>query len=64
MTRPKSYNSAELDSSAIASASYKGGTLTINFRDGSTYEYESSLAEFRQLIGSDSVGEFFNEEIR
>lgn len=64
MTKPKSY-SADLDSTAIASASYRGGDLTIEFTDGSVYIYDnSSLAEFRELINSDSAGEYFNENIR
>jgi hypothetical protein len=44
---------------------YRDGTVTAVFaKNGAEYEYDMSLADAREWFDSDSLGEFFNSEVR
>ena len=57
----------EVDSTAIASVRYdrKRMSLTVNFNQGTAYEYGSvPAATYRELAKSESKGRFFVSSIR
>jgi KTSC domain len=54
-----------VDSSVIEEVGFEAGELVVKFRDGGTYVY-SVVPEsvFQSLLGAESIGSFFNREIR
>lgn len=53
------------DSFCVASAKFKNGTLTIQFQDGSVYEYYNvHIFVWYNLSRVTSKGWFFNKNIR
>jgi len=57
---------ASLDSTTLAAATYDGrGRLELDFRDGTRYTYSGVTPDmYRDLLGADSKGSFFNRHIR
>jgi hypothetical protein len=54
---------ADQPSECFVSLSWKNGVATAEFRNG-VWDYEMSKAEFLDWALSDSLGEFFNDNIR
>ena len=56
-----------LDSTTLAVATYdsRRETLKLDFRDGTRYTYSGVTRDvYRDLLGADSKGSFFNRHIR
>ena len=56
--------SADTPSTCFASLTYEDGVAVAEFYHGGTYEYEMSLDDFIEWAQADSLGQFFNAEIR
>jgi YD repeat-containing protein len=56
-----------VNSSVIRTLTYdeQHNILEVEFRTGRTYQYSAvSPAKYQELRGADSIGEFFNRQIR
>jgi hypothetical protein len=55
----------EVESTAIRSVAWAGGTLSVEFLNGRLYDYSNvPYSVFEELILADSKGEFYNQNIR
>jgi hypothetical protein len=53
------------DSECFTDLRFRNGEAFATFaRDGSSYSYEMSRADFREWMDADSLGKFFNSFIR
>jgi hypothetical protein len=60
-------DSADVDSTTLAKLAYdtRRQILQVEFRDGSVYQYSGvPLQTYRDLLGADSKGAYFNRHIR
>lgn len=56
---------AQQDSTCFSDLFWQNGLAVATFaRTGTTYEYEMTRREFKDWIRDDSLGSYFNEEIR
>lgn len=55
---------ADTPSTCFANLTYEDGVAVAEFFHGGTYEYEMSLDDFIEWAQADSLGQFFNAEIR
>lgn len=55
---------ADTPSTCFASLSYSDGVAVAEFARGGTYTYPMELDEFLEWAQADSLGEYFNAEIR
>jgi hypothetical protein len=56
-----------VESTSLAAVAYddRGAELQLDFRDGTRYAYSGVSPElFRELLGANSKGSFFNRHIR
>lgn len=56
-----------VESTAVASLGYdaSASTLEVEFTSGSVYRYfDVPEAEYRKLLAAESIGEYFNREIK
>ena len=65
-TRAKTLVADTSGSTCFDSLTYKNGVVTANFIGSAagTWEYSMSLAEAREWFNSDSLGGYFNDEVR
>jgi hypothetical protein len=54
----------EIQSSNIRAAGTVDDWLVITFKNGDVYRYKGMAHQFQDLIEAESVGKFFNQEIR
>jgi hypothetical protein len=58
-------NMIPVTSSNVASVGYEQGILYVKFHSGATYSYDDvSQEEFESLQSAQSVGSYFNENIK
>lgn len=54
-----------VQSSAIESVAHEGETLTVNFRNGGSYEYDRVSKEtFDEFLAAPSMGRYFQANFR
>lgn len=52
------------DSTRITGVDWNEGILTVQFKDGATYDYQDvDIGLFQEFLGSVSKGKFFQQEI-
>lgn len=56
--------STNVNSSVIASISWKDEIITVNFHRGGTYTYPGSRELYEDFVNAPSVGAYFNAHIR
>lgn len=55
----------EVDSKHLRDVEWDGGTLTIEFQDGSTYDYSDvPVGIYQELMGASSKSAFFRSNIK
>jgi hypothetical protein len=55
----------EVESNHLKDVSWEGGTLTIEFRDGSVYDYSDvPVGIYQELLGASSKSAFFRSAIK
>ncbi len=55
----------KVDSSNLESVGYSEGVLEVEFKNGAIYRYfDVSSETFKELMNSDSLGKYFNSNIR
>lgn len=58
-------NLTPVESSQIKAIGHEGTTLTVEFKNGSVYEYANVPPTLHQhLMGAESVGKFFSQYIK
>ena len=56
---------AKVESSNIASIGHDGSILEVEFNSGAVYQYENvPIATYVELLQAESVGKYFNKNIK